>query len=297
MTGAMCLAALLGAPGAHAQDFGTPADHPVGNAPRTAATRNVDANSNPARAVAHSVEDSVSPAGTAPATTVLVSSVNPSVVGQTVTFTATVTGAEGTPTGTVLFKDGDTNLGPDALDATGTASLPISDLAVGIHHITAVYGGNTTYAPSTSNTVVQVVNPLACDNAVLTVVGTNRADRLVGTAGNDVIFALGGNDRVDGAGGDDLICGGQGNDILVGGPGNDRIEGGDGNDRITGNGGDDTLFGGNGRDILRGNAGNDSLFGEAGNDRLNGGTGTNTNNGGPGRNMCTAPTTGPGCSI
>ncbi|MER6203760.1 Ig-like domain repeat protein [Streptomyces sp. NPDC001586] len=260
------------------------------------ATGDVDGNSNPALAVAESVEDSMSPAGTAPATAVLVSSVNPSVVGQTVTFTATVTGDQGIPTGTVLFKDGDTNLGPDALDATGTASLPISDLAVGTHHITAVYGGNTTYAPSTSNTVDQVVNPRTCDNAVPTVIGTNRADHLVGSAGNDVIFALRGNDKVNGAGGDDLICGGPGNDVLAGGPGNDRIEGGAGNDTITGNNDDDTILGGNGRDNLSGNAGNDSLSGEAGNDRLDGGTGTNTNNGGPGRNICTNPTTGPGCS-
>lgn len=193
------------------------ADPLVGNAPRSVAT-DAGGNSNPALAVAHSVGDSMSPAGTAPATTVLISSVNPSVVGQTVTFTATVTGDEGTPTGTVLFKDGDTNLGPDALDATGTASLPISDLTVGIHHITAVYGGNTTYAPSTSNTVEQIVNALTCDNAVPTIIGTNRADDLVGTAGNDVIFALRGNDKVDGLGGDDLICGGQGNDVLAGGP-------------------------------------------------------------------------------
>ncbi|MER6317427.1 Ig-like domain repeat protein [Streptomyces sp. NPDC001581] len=224
MTGAVFLAALLTAPGAHAQDFGASADHPVGNPARSVATGDVDGNSNPALAVAQSVEDSLSPAGTAPATTALVSSVNPSVVGQTVTFTATVTGDQGIPTGTVLFKDGDTNLGPDALDATGTASLPISDLAVGTHHITAVYGGNTTYAPSTSNTVDQVVSPRTCDNAVPTVIGTNRADHLVGSAGND------------------------------------------------------------------------SLSGEAGNDRLDGGTGTNTNNGGPGRNICTNPTTGPGCS-
>ncbi|MFF3679708.1 Ig-like domain repeat protein [Streptomyces sp. NPDC002120] len=295
MTGAVFLAALLGAPGAHARDLGTAADHPVGHAPRSVATGDVDGNSNPALAAAHSVGDGMLLAGTAPATTVLVSSVNPSVVGQTVTFTATVTGDQGTPTGTVLFKDGDTNLGPDALDGTGTASLPIGDLAVGTHHITAVYGGNTTYAASTSNTLLQVVNPLTCENAVPTLVGTNRADHLVGTAGNDVIFALRGRDRVDGLGGDDLICGGQGNDVLSGGPGHDRIEGGAGNDTITGDNGDDTIVGGTGRDDLRGNAGNDSLFGEAGNDRLDGGTGTNTNNGGPGRNTCTAPTTGPGC--
>src|SRR5262249_42564320 len=43
----------------------------------------------------------------APSVTVT-SSANPSVVGQSVTFTATVTGTGGTPTGTVTFQDGGT---------------------------------------------------------------------------------------------------------------------------------------------------------------------------------------------
>ena len=49
--------------------------------------------------------------GTTANTTALVSSLNPSTVGQSVTFTATVTGASGTPTGTVTFKDGATTIG------------------------------------------------------------------------------------------------------------------------------------------------------------------------------------------
>src|SRR5204862_290772 len=47
-------------------------------------------------------------------TTTLVSSANPSVFGQSVTFTATVSAVApggGTPTGTVLFKDGATTVG------------------------------------------------------------------------------------------------------------------------------------------------------------------------------------------
>src|SRR6202030_3723976 len=51
---------------------------------------------------------------TATATSV-VSSLNPSTFGQSVTFTATVSSAAGTPTGTVTFNDGATALGTVAL--------------------------------------------------------------------------------------------------------------------------------------------------------------------------------------
>ena len=52
----------------------------------------------------------------------LSSSDNPSDFGQTVTFTATVNSAAGTPTGTVQFKDNGSNLGgPVGLDAGGMA--------------------------------------------------------------------------------------------------------------------------------------------------------------------------------
>src|SRR6185437_1505088 len=43
-------------------------------------------------------------------TVALASSANPSSAGQNVTFTATVSGSAGTPTGTVTFRDGTTSL-------------------------------------------------------------------------------------------------------------------------------------------------------------------------------------------
>src|SRR5205807_1853542 len=49
--------------------------------------------------------------GKAATTTAVSAAPNPSNSGQNVTFTATVTSAAGTPTGTVQFKDGGTNLG------------------------------------------------------------------------------------------------------------------------------------------------------------------------------------------
>jgi Bacterial Ig-like domain (group 3) len=87
----------------------------------------------------------------------LVSSLNPSMVGQSVTFTATVLGAS--PTGTVQFKDGAGNLGAPVTLSGGVAALATSALTQGTHPVTAVYSGDASNAPSTSGIVNQVVNP------------------------------------------------------------------------------------------------------------------------------------------
>jgi hypothetical protein len=91
--------------------------------------------------------------------TAVTSSANPSMAGLSVSFTATVSGAGGTPTGSVTFKDGVTALGTVALDGTGHATLSTSALSGGSHSITAVYSGNGTFASSTSPVLTQTTNP------------------------------------------------------------------------------------------------------------------------------------------
>ena len=86
------------------------------------------------------------------------SSLNPSVLSQSVTFTATVTSSGGTPTGTVTFYDGMTSLGAGALNANGVATCATAALAIGLHSITASYGGDTNFASSLSPAITQVVN-------------------------------------------------------------------------------------------------------------------------------------------
>ena len=86
----------------------------------------------------------------------LASSVNPSNVGQPVTFTATVTSSSGTPTGTVTFKDGATVIGTVSLSA-GVATFTTAALAAGTHTITASYGGASGFAASTSPALTQTV--------------------------------------------------------------------------------------------------------------------------------------------
>jgi hypothetical protein len=94
---------------------------------------------------------------TTPTTTALISSMNPSTVGQSVTFTATVTGSS--PTGTVTFKDGSTVLGSPSLSG-GIATFTTSSLTVGPHSITAAYSGDLNNGTSTATTLTQNVNDL-----------------------------------------------------------------------------------------------------------------------------------------
>ncbi len=102
--------------------------------------------------------------GTASAstTTSLTSNVNPSNVGQSVTFTATVAIADGggaPSSGTVTFMDGATDLSGPVTLSGGVATYTTSTLAIGTHAMTAVYSGDTAddVAGSTSAVYTQDV--------------------------------------------------------------------------------------------------------------------------------------------
>ena len=97
----------------------------------------------------------VSPPAT---TTVLTSSVNPSSYNQPVILTATLQlTSSGTPTGTVTFYDGSSQIGSSTV-ANNSAQLTISGFQLGTHSITATYSGDANFAGSTSTAVSQVVN-------------------------------------------------------------------------------------------------------------------------------------------
>jgi large repetitive protein len=94
-------------------------------------------------------------------TTTVTSSLNPSTLGQNVTFTATVTTGAGTGdlTGTVSFSDGTTVLAAAVPLNAGVATFTTSALTVGSHSITASYSGDSGHSSSTSTPpYVQVVN-------------------------------------------------------------------------------------------------------------------------------------------
>ena len=92
-----------------------------------------------------------------PTTTTVSSSLNPSIYGSAVTFTAAVSGSGGTPTGTVTFKDGGATLGSGTLSG-GAATFSTSILSGGSHSITAEYGGDAIFQASVSAPLTQSVS-------------------------------------------------------------------------------------------------------------------------------------------
>lgn len=92
-----------------------------------------------------------------PSSLALTSSLNPSYYGNSITFTASVTSAGGTPTGTVTFYDGATELGAETLDSSGVATYATSTLTIGTHTIKASYGGSAAFDTS-SATLSQIVD-------------------------------------------------------------------------------------------------------------------------------------------
>jgi hypothetical protein len=91
------------------------------------------------------------------ATATAVTSATPSVFGQSVTFTATVTAVApgaGMPTGSVTFFDNGVSIGSGAVSA-GTATFSTSALAAGIHPITATYSGDGNFTGSSTATAWQ----------------------------------------------------------------------------------------------------------------------------------------------
>jgi Bacterial Ig-like domain (group 3) len=89
---------------------------------------------------------------------------NPSTVGQSVSFTATVSGGSPINGQTVFIEDASNSFivvaSPTLVNST--VNFTISDLPVGSHHLIAVYNGDTTHAGSNDSgsltPVIQVVN-------------------------------------------------------------------------------------------------------------------------------------------
>lgn len=116
-------------------------------------------------------------------TTTLIASANPSVIGQAVTFQATVTAnppGSGIPTGVVTFMNGATPLGTATL-IQGVAAMTTTTLPLGSHSIRAVYEGDINFLASTSSILTQVVNK---NNTTTTVTSTQNP----GLYGNPITF-------------------------------------------------------------------------------------------------------------
>ncbi len=118
-------------------------------------------------------------------TTTLTISTGSAVAGQAVTFTAKVqqSSGAGTPTGTVAFHNGSTQLASVSLDSTGTATFTSSSLAVGTYSVTAGYTGDANNASSTSSAV-----SLAITAAPVSTTTSIAASATTITSGGSVTF-------------------------------------------------------------------------------------------------------------
>jgi hypothetical protein len=89
-------------------------------------------------------------------TVTLTASPNPVFLSNPVTFTATIASFATTPTGTVVFYDGSTQLGSGTV-TSGVATFTTSALTIGPHSITAAYSGDSSYNPATTSALTQTV--------------------------------------------------------------------------------------------------------------------------------------------
>ena len=149
-----------------------------------------------------------------PTTVSLVSSVNPSLVSQLVTFTATVASDDPSRSGPVTFLDGTTPVCSNINLIAGSASCSTSTLTLGQHSMTASYAGDSNNAASVSPVLNQIVrqqpnltltvspNPA---NVAQSVTLTLTATAATGTPSGAVVFfdgatALSGNVGLSGSG-------------------------------------------------------------------------------------------------
>ena len=86
------------------------------------------------------------------------------IAGQSVTFTATVTG--NSPTGTVQFQRNGVNLGAPVALVNGVATLTTTLTTVGIDSITAIYSGNPYNAGSSTATALNEIVTLGHDGDI-----------------------------------------------------------------------------------------------------------------------------------
>ena len=102
----------------------------------------------------------------APTVVTVASSADPTVVGQPVVFTATISSSASGETGTVQFVDNGYMIGSGTVSG-GQAMFQAGSLTLGVHPITAVYEGDDDFIGTAStNTVTQTVNPASTSTDV-----------------------------------------------------------------------------------------------------------------------------------
>ena len=86
----------------------------------------------------------------------LTANANPVFIANAVTFTAAIPSFASPPMGTVTFYDGSTELGTGTMN-NGSATFTTTSLSSQPHSIMAVYSGDSSYGPATSNALSEQV--------------------------------------------------------------------------------------------------------------------------------------------
>ncbi|GIO33324.1 hypothetical protein J2TS6_44650 [Paenibacillus albilobatus] len=98
----------------------------------------------------------------------LTSSVTTSTYLEPITFTASVTGNFGVPSGSITFSEGNQPLGSVMLNDQGYAQLKLTSLQPGLHHVTAAYEGDGLYLAEKTNPIgITVTMPDAPSVSIL----------------------------------------------------------------------------------------------------------------------------------
>ncbi len=153
--------------------FATQENFFTGNLPFSVAMGDMDGDGLPDLAIANTNDNTAlvlrSLCTSQPTTTTMASSsANPSVFGQSITITATVSPvlpAASVPTGSIIFNIDGTTQSPINL-FNGQASFSSSSLSVGSHHINATYSGDSIFAASSSTIFSQTVNKATTSTTV-----------------------------------------------------------------------------------------------------------------------------------
>jgi hypothetical protein len=155
-----------------------------------------DANNNVVREVTPAVTVNVSLSSALPTLTAIVASTASAALGQSITFTATVTDlSPGGPVpdwGTVIFSDQAGVIGSAPL-VNSVSQFTISSLPAGVNTITASYGGTLQFAPSTTGTIVTAAGNGTAgyegDNGPATAAGLNAPRHIAFDTAGDAFIA------------------------------------------------------------------------------------------------------------
>jgi uncharacterized repeat protein (TIGR01451 family) len=172
------------------------------------------------------------------------------------------------------------SLGALGTGASATVTITVEPTATGTLTATSSTSATESDPDAANNSAAQATT---IDNGHgCTIFGSPGVTTLSGSNGSDVICGFGYATTINGGNGNDVIYAGSGDSTIDGGNGDDIIYAGDGNDILNGGNGNDTLYGGAGNDrsygedVIAGvfawlfDSGNDTIVGGPGDDVLDG---------------------------